>query len=94
MQTLKLEVEVSKEAYELAQGLYQIVLATKEALADGWNPLTDIPSIMIDAVKVLPSALGGLDLIDDEYLENPEAVLKAFSLSSAQLASMILAKKS
>lgn len=92
MEVLKKEVEVSKEAEELAQALLNIVRATKSALDDGWQPILDVPAIMIAAVKVLPSALNGIDQIDDEFRENPSALLNAFLLVGSQLAGEFLKK--
>lgn len=85
-------VEVSKEAYELAQALFAVALKTKEALKDGWNPLTDVPAVILEAIRVLPGALGGLDQLDDEFKEDPSAFLNAFSLTADQFVGEFLKK--
>ena len=80
MSTLKLEVEVSKETYEVGECAAKLVAAVKTALADGWQPGMDIPAIAFAAMNELGTAVKGADKIDDEYAENKSAFFNAVSL--------------
>lgn len=55
------EVEVSKEAYELGQGLSKFHRAVKEALANGWQSDQDMSPIIQSALADLVPAMQGAD---------------------------------
>ena len=75
----KVEVEVTKEAHELGEALAKLVLVSKQAMADGFQPGMDIPAVVMAAFAELPKAIEGLDKMDDEA----KAQVKAFSLALA-----------
>jgi len=81
MEKLKIEVEVSKEMYELGIGLGQVVLKMKEALEDGFQVTDDIPVIIQTAIKDLVPAMKGIEQIDDEAKEDLGSFLDAVWLS-------------
>lgn len=62
----KIEVEVSKEAYELGEGLKNFAVAIKEAMADGWQMGDDLPKIVTAAVASLLPALQGVEKMKAE----------------------------
>ena len=74
------EVEVSKEAYELGTGAARIIKAVKEAVADGWQAGEDLPPIIASLFAEM-AAVEGIDRIDDEMKEDPAAFAKAVALS-------------
>ena len=82
MAKIKVEVEVSKEAYELGQGVVNLLEVIKKALVDGWDLGVDLPAILVAAVQQL-SAVEGIDKLGEEYDEDLAAFSKAFGLSLA-----------
>lgn len=63
---MKVEVEVTKEAYELGQGIAKFHEAVKTALADGWDTTKDIPPIIQAAIVDLVPAMQGADQVGSE----------------------------
>jgi len=92
MATTKVEVEVSKETAELLAGLLNLVLAGKEALADGFQPGSDLPVIATAAFVHLLPALEGATAIPQELRDDPAAFTRAAALFGADLYD-VLAKK-
>lgn len=84
-----ISVEVSKEAYELGEGLAKFVVVTKKALADGWQPGSDLPEIMSSAIADLIPALSGVEKIPAEA-QDQQAFANALYLS---LSPIFFAKK-
>ena len=72
-------MEVTKEAHELGEALAKLVAATKQALADGFQPSSDLPAVVMTAFAELPKAIEGLDKMDDEA----KGHVKAFGLALA-----------
>lgn len=91
MEKLVVQVEVSKEAYELAQALVKLASVVKEQLADGWEPLSDIPAVIMTAIRELPAAINGVDQLDDEMKADPSAFAQAFLVSAGDMAKMFKA---
>lgn len=92
MAKVEVKVEVSKEAYEVAIGLGQMVAAIKTALADGWQAGTDVPVIVSAAITNLVPAVDGLDKVGAELKEDPEAFVKAVSIGLAEAVGAFLKK--
>lgn len=74
------QVQVSKETYELAQGLADIAIEAINASADGWQQ-EDFLKLVTPLVAKLPSMIDGADKIDDEMREDPFAFSAAFALA-------------
>lgn len=66
MKTLKIELEVAKESYELGNGIGRFILTVKEALKDGWQADKDLPIIISSAVAELIPAIQGIEDIPTE----------------------------
>jgi hypothetical protein len=79
------QVEVSKEMYELGMGLASVVDAVKQATADGWQPGQDLPAIVVAAIAILPPALQGVDQIKSEIAEDKGAFIAAVALPIAEV---------
>ncbi len=77
-------VQVSKETYELSKGVAELTKAVKLALKDGFQVGQDIPPIITAAIQQL-AAIEGVELIDDEMKENPEAFAKAVALGLGEV---------
>jgi hypothetical protein len=92
MELVKVEVEVPKEAHELAQGIANVVAAVKVALADGWQAGTDLPILMTAALVELVPAVQGVEHLDDEAKAHPAAFSKALALGVADALEAALKK--
>lgn len=92
MEKMKVEVEVSKEAFELGQSLVGIVKAAKQALADGFQPGADLPVILISAVAELPKGIEGVQKLGEESKE-VDAFVAAFMVAAKDLAGVFLNKE-
>ena len=77
---VKVEVEVSKEAYELGTGAARIIKAVKNAVADGWQAGEDLPPIIASLFAEM-AAVEGVDKINEEMKEDPAAFAKAVALA-------------
>lgn len=89
----KLEVEVSKEAYELGLALFGIVKAVKDAAADGKIELAEVVAAVVAQVSPIVSAVQGIDQLDDEVKEDIAAFSKALALPLADIPGLFLAPK-
>lgn len=92
MELVKREVELTKEVDELMQGLAKIVLASKQALNDGFQPGQDLPAILVASVAELPEMVSGLDQLDDEFKAHPDKVLKAVAMGASDIVGALLKK--
>lgn len=88
---LKVEVEVTKEAYELGQCLVNLVKAVKAAGADGWQVGTDVPAVVMAAMAALPAGVNGIQKLSEEAHEGA-AFVAAFGLAAKDLAGVFLKK--
>jgi hypothetical protein len=93
MELKKLEVEVSKEAHELGEAVAKLVLATKQALADGFQVGQDVPAIVMTAFAELPKAIEGLDKLDDEAKAHLKPFVMALTLPIADAVEALLKKQ-
>ena len=93
MAKVSVTVEVSKELYELGQGLSKVVASVKQALADGWQPGQDLPTIAMAAYADLVPAVQGLDKAGAELAEDRSAALRAVSLGLSDVVDSVLPKQ-
>lgn len=63
----------------MGEALAKLVLVSKQAMADGFQPGMDIPAVVMAAFAELPKAIEGLEKMDDEA----KAHVKAFALALA-----------
>lgn len=70
MELVPVTLQCAKETYELGKGLEGVVLAIKTALADGWQPGTDLPMIAVNSLNALAPAVQGVDQLPNEAKEN------------------------
>lgn len=85
MSKVMVSVEVSKESYELAQGLVKFVGAVRASLADGWQLGADLPELVAAAFSELVPAVNGVQELPLEYKEDPAAFVNAFLLTGGDL---------
>jgi hypothetical protein len=85
--------KVSKESYELGQGIVKFASAIKSALSDGWQPGQDIPLILTAAMTDLVPSFQGVDAVGTEFEEHRSAFLKAWALCGVEIADVFLPAK-
>lgn len=85
MPKINVEISVSKESYELAQGSVKVVKALKEALKDGFQPGQDVPAIVSAVIADLIPAVQGMDQVALESQEDEKAFVQAFVLSAVDM---------
>lgn len=90
METVKIEIEVPKEAHELFRGLFKICQSVKVALADGWDPAADLPVIITQSLVELAPMIQGCDQLPAEFKADPSAFIKASLLSASDIASLFI----
>lgn len=93
MALLDVNQKVSKEAYELADGVKKTILDIKKALEDGWQPGQDLPAVLSAVMVDLVPAVQGIDKMSVEMTEDTEAFVTAFLLPFKSLAFELIAKK-
>ena len=71
-------VEVSASAHEVGSAFVKIAKVVKEKLADGWDPFSDTPAIVVAAVAELGAVIGKLGHLPTEAIEDAEAFGRAF----------------
>lgn len=78
---LKIEVEVSKEAYEVGQAIANLIKAWRDAVADGWQASEDIPPMIGALVKDMGVAVDGMSKIPGEFKDSTAAASRAIANS-------------
>lgn len=86
------EVEVTKEAYELGEGLKGVVKAVKDALADGWQAGEDVPAILVNSLTALAPAVIGAEKVGEEAKEELEAFVTGLMVKSKEIGFMFYEK--
>ncbi len=81
MATVKKEIELPKEASELADAIAGVFKAVKAAAADGWQTGTDLPAVAVAAMALLPAAISGLDQLGAEFKADKGKIILALAVS-------------
>lgn len=89
---MEVSVKVTKEAYELADGLKKFVLDIKGALADGWQPGADLPVVLSAALADLVPAVQGVEKLGDEAKADVQGFINGLVLPAEALAVALLKK--
>jgi hypothetical protein len=84
-------VEVAKETMELLDGLKSFLLVVQHRAKDGLDWKDDTPHIVRSAVQDLRPALNGIELIDDEARDEPEAFGNAAAIGLNSMVSSLVA---
>lgn len=72
MDTVKVELEVAKETYEIGQAVSALLKNAKEALKDGFQPGQDLPEIITKSLNDLFVGISGIEKISGEAKEDIE----------------------
>lgn len=78
-------VSVEQKTYELGQGVAKFLGDVKKALADGWNPLTDVPAVLLAAVQDLAPVLGDASAVAGDFADDKTAFATTCALVGAQV---------
>ncbi len=90
MATLDVTVKCSKETVELGEGLAKFLGDVKKALADGWQPLMDLPAFLSASIADLIPAMIGVEKVKDELTEDKEAFVNAVMVSGQAIVGAVL----
>ncbi len=90
MSKVTVSVEVSKSADAIGRGLVDIVRAAKAALADGWQPGQDVPSVLMTSAKDMLSIVSALGQVPADVAEDKVAFLQGMELHAAEVAKLFL----
>ena len=82
--------DAPKETKEVKDALVAITKATKQALADGWQPGTDLPAIITVAAAHLLTAVDGMAKIPQEYQEARGGFIKTMGVGMGDIADALL----
>ncbi len=78
METVKVELELPKEASELAAGIANFLAHAIAAVKDGFQAGDDLPVLLAAAMGDLIPALNGVDQLPTEFKEDKAGFVAAF----------------
>ena len=87
-------IQVPKEANDVVEALKKVMTSTKKAVADGFQPLADVPAIVTDSWKELAEAVKGFDQLDDEAKANQKEMIVLAGCGVGEVLGELLAKPS
>lgn len=92
MSKVQRTVEVSKSADDLGKALVAVAGAVKNALADGWNPITDVPAVVLASIGELGRAAAAVPAVAGDVAEDWEAFSRGVVNSALDVANLFQAK--
>ena len=90
MAVIDIPVRCSKETAELGLGLAAFLVEVKKAVADGWNPLSDMPAVVSAALVKLVPAMQGVEKVKAELDEDKAAFVNATVLAGSAIVGALL----
>jgi hypothetical protein len=88
--TNSITVQVEPNAYALGQNMVNFIAAVKQALADGWQPGTDLPVILTAILTDIVPIISNLNQLGPEKADNMKAFITSFALSLEDLAFLFI----
>lgn len=85
MQKVKVEVEVSKELYDVTHGLVSFVDDVMKALEDGYQMGDDFPEILTSAMNHLIPAVDGFSKVPGHVKDDKKGFIYACGLMGGDL---------
>ena len=82
---VKVEVDVSKESYELMAGVAGFVGVVMQCLKDGWQPGQDLPAMLAGAMANLIPAVAGVEKLPAEAMEETPEFVAAILLGGVSV---------
>ena len=89
---IKKEVEVSKEADELAESIFKLVESSQKHTEDGFQAGKDLPAIIMENLQSLMTGIDGMDKMSAESKENIVAFINAWTLAGTKIAGLFISK--
>lgn len=80
-----ISVDVSDKSYDLTQHLCDYIKALKSALADGWQPGTDIPAILQATIAEGYGVIQDVPQLGNEKDEDAVAFAKALAIGGVDI---------
>lgn len=80
-----LTVSCEKSALDLGTGLAAFLGAVKKSVADGWNPLTDLPAIVLAAIADLVPVITEASQLPAEWAEDKEAFANSIMITGSKI---------
>ena len=94
MELVTKNVQVTKEASEMADALVELVKSVKKHSADGFQAGQDLPAIVMENLNQLMKGVEGVDKLGAEAKGDLTAFINAWVLSGTEVASLFLEKES
>lgn len=92
MELVKVQVEVPKATYELEEAARKCLVTIFKALADGWQPMQDIPVLVRAVLSDLVPVVGNVKAVEAELKAHPAAMARLAGLSVGDLVGGLLEK--
>ena len=77
MDSVKMEMEVPKECYELGLMVKKLLIEVKKAKVDGFQAGQDIPQVVLASLQDIMKGLDGVNKVGDEFKEMPASSVMA-----------------
>lgn len=90
VQLIKVESEVTKELFEVYDGLNKILEVTFKELEDGWQPGKDLPVILASSLQALLGAIEGIHMLGPEHKEQLAKAVKTHFVGAGKLSATII----
>lgn len=78
-------VVMDKEAREVGKAFVNIATVTKKALSDGWQPSSDLPVIVGEAVAELATKIADFQALPEMAKENLEEFIMAWLVTGVDM---------
>lgn len=88
--TKQVSVTVSAPAYDLGQGVRAFLTATRKALADGWQPGSDIPAVLVAVYADLIPQIQNVSAAVADAKSDTRDFVRAFGECAEDIASDFL----
>lgn len=88
----QISVEIEKSGYDLLAHMGKLVMAVKAAMADGFQPGTDIPVIVASLVVELPTLVAAIPQVGPEFSEDKIAFIKGANIGLYEMVEPLLSK--
>lgn len=87
-----IQVEIENSGYEVMQHTAKIVKAIKQAVADGFQPGTDLPVAVTALIAEFPGILESVPAIKGDIAEDKMGFIKGVNLAAYDFAEIFLSK--
>lgn len=85
-------VKVTKEANDVNVALVKLTKSIMEANKDGFQAMTDIPTVIVSNLKEFGAAIDNASFMKTEAKEHLPEFLNAFTLAGTEIAGEVLKK--